>query len=160
MAVSLAGKVALVTGELGMRATCSMAIIEPVCLHEQIMAELPAGSTQGIGFGMIRGLAAAGADVVMHGLVEEKELKDKTAALAKEFDVRVGHSSANVRKPQEIRHAGMHKKCTAYLPHEWQTHLRWQPHACSLMCAPPAAGTCSRRLKMTWDAESPSSATM
>eukprot|EP00891_Asterochloris_glomerata_P009061 jgi/Astpho2/9061/fgenesh1_pm.00133_%23_42_t len=67
------------------------------------MTVLPAGSTQGIGFGMIRGLAAAGADIVMHGLVDEKELKDKTAALAKEFDVRVGHSSANVRKPQEIR---------------------------------------------------------
>ena len=83
-----------------------MATIEPVCLPEQIMPKLPAGSTQGIVFVMIRGLAAGGADIVMHGLVQEQELKDKTAALAKDFDVRVGHSSANVRKPQEIRHAG------------------------------------------------------
>ena len=54
---------------------------------------------------MLRGLAAAGADIVMHGLVEGKELQDKTTALHKEFGIRVGHSSANVRKPQEIRRA-------------------------------------------------------
>ena len=72
---------------------------------------------------MIRGLAAAGADIVMHGLVDEKELKDKTAALAKEFDVRVGHSSANVRKPQEIRHAGCTSTANPHLPHKSQTHF-------------------------------------
>ena len=36
-----------------------------------------AGSTQGIGLGMLKGLAEAGADVVMHGLVpaDEETLK-------------------------------------------------------------------------------------
>ena len=82
---------------------------------------------------MIRGLAAAGADIVMHGLVEEKELKDKTAALAKEFDVRVGHSSANVRKPQEIRHAGCTRVAVSNFPQQWQTHLQCRPCACSLI---------------------------
>lgn len=104
------------------------------------MTVLPAGSTQGIGFGMIRGLAAAGADIVMHGLVDEKELKDKTAALAKEFDVRVGHSSANVRKPQEIRHAGCTNVAMPHLPHQWQTHLQWRPYACGLIVLPSLQG--------------------
>ena len=125
-----------------------------ICL---LMPVLPAGSTQGIGFGMIRGLAAAGADIVMHGLVEEKELKDKTTALAKEFDVRVGHSSANVRKPQEIRHAGCTCVAVPHLPHQWQTQLQCP---CSLICPAMAAGTCSPRPRMTWGVAFQSFATM
>lgn len=64
---------------------------------------LSAGSTQGIGFGMLKALAGAGADVVMHGLVSQDELDQKTKALKEEYGVKVGHSAANVRKPQEIR---------------------------------------------------------
>ena len=52
---------------------------------------------------MLKALAAAGADVVMHGLVAQDELDQKTKALKEEFGVKVGHSAANVRKPQEIR---------------------------------------------------------
>lgn len=61
------------------------------------------GSTQGIGFAMLKGLAAAGADVVMHGLASPEELKSKTQQLSSEYGVKAGHSTANVRKPAEIR---------------------------------------------------------
>ncbi|KAK9825658.1 hypothetical protein WJX81_006317 [Elliptochloris bilobata] len=61
------------------------------------------GSTQGIGLGMLRGLAQAGADVVMHGLAKPEELQAKVTAVEDEFGVKVGHSDANVMKPAEIR---------------------------------------------------------
>lgn len=70
------------------------------------------GSTQGIGYGMLRALAGAGADVVMHGLASQDELKQKTQALQDEFGVKVGFSSANVRKPQEIR-------CAQHCSRDW-----------------------------------------
>ena len=65
---------------------------------------------------MLRGLAAAGADVVMHGLATQEELDNKVAAIREEFGVKVGHSVANVRKPEEIRCNSnplsyMHKQC-------------------------------------------------
>ena len=63
-----------------------------------------AGSTQGIGMGMLRGLAEAGADVVMHGLVTADEAKAKTAEIASEFGVQCQHSAADVTKPAEIRY--------------------------------------------------------
>ena len=62
------------------------------------------GSSQGIGFGILRGLAAAGADVVMHGLVEPQEFRAKVDGIKNEFGVKVGHSAADVRRPQEIRY--------------------------------------------------------
>ena len=77
------------------------------CQRVDLAPQMPvsAGSTQGIGFGMLKALAGAGADVVMHGLVSQEELHQKTTALKKEYGVKVGHSAANVRKPQEIRYA-------------------------------------------------------
>ena len=62
-----------------------------------------AGSTQGIGLGMLRGLADAGADVVMHGLVMPEDAKAKTGEIASEFGVQCRHSAADVTKPAEIR---------------------------------------------------------
>ena len=61
------------------------------------------GSSQGIGFGILRGLASAGADVVMHGLVGPKEFEEKVGPIKEEFGVQVGHSNADVRQPREIR---------------------------------------------------------
>ncbi|KAK9799418.1 hypothetical protein WJX73_006608 [Symbiochloris irregularis] len=61
------------------------------------------GSTQGIGMGMLRGLAQAGANVVMHGLLAEEEAATKCQELEKEFSVGVGFSAADVTKPPEIR---------------------------------------------------------
>ena len=68
------------------------------------------GSTQGIGFGVLRGLASAGADVVMHGLIGPQEFEAKVGSMQEEFGVKVGHSSADVRNPGEIRQA-THKIC-------------------------------------------------
>lgn len=64
---------------------------------------LVTGSSTGIGMGILRSLAAAGATTVMHGLVPEAELRDKAGAVASEFGSRVTYSSANLLKPQEIR---------------------------------------------------------
>jgi 3-hydroxybutyrate dehydrogenase len=61
------------------------------------------GSTQGIGYGILRALAGAGATTVMHGLVPEAELRHKAAEVAREFGVETGVSAANVMKPAEIR---------------------------------------------------------
>ena len=58
-----------------------------------------AGSTQGIGLGMLKGLAEAGADVVMHGLVPADEEKAKTSEIASEFGVQCQNGAANVTKP-------------------------------------------------------------
>ena len=54
--------------------------------------------------GMLRGLAEAGADVVMHGLVTADEAKAKTSEIAREFSVQCRHSAADVTKPAEIRY--------------------------------------------------------
>lgn len=112
MSVSLAGKTALVTGASIFTpdpwhivpCTCSKMDVCLVAFARFMQyCFLLAGSTQGIGFGMLKALAGAGADVVMHGLVAQDELDQKTKALKEEFGVKVGHSAANVRKPQEIR---------------------------------------------------------
>ena len=63
-----------------------------------------AGSTQGIGLGMLEGLARAGADVVMHGLVSPEDAQKKQTNIEREFGVRCGHSAANVMQPAEIRY--------------------------------------------------------
>lgn len=54
--------------------------------------------------GMLRGLAEAGADVVMHGLVTADEAKAKTSEIAREFGVQCRHSAADVTKPADIRY--------------------------------------------------------
>jgi len=55
--------------------------------------------------GMLRGLAQAGCDVVMHGLAKPEELQAKVDAVESEFGVKCGHSAANVMKPAEIRYS-------------------------------------------------------
>lgn len=52
---------------------------------------------------MLQGLARAGADVVMHGLVTPEDAKRKQSEIEGEFGVKCGHSSADVMKPAEIR---------------------------------------------------------
>ena len=62
-----------------------------------------AGSAQGLGFGILRALAGAGANVVMHGLAAEDALRAKADAVASEFSVRTAVSNADVTQPQQIR---------------------------------------------------------
>jgi 3-hydroxybutyrate dehydrogenase len=59
------------------------------------------GSTSGIGLGIARALAAAGADVVLNGLGEPDEVEATRAALEEEFGVRVGYDGGNLMDPGE-----------------------------------------------------------
>ena len=63
------------------------------------------GSAQGLGLGILRALAGAGANVVMHGLAAEDALRRKADAIASEFSVRTAVSTADVTQPQQIRSA-------------------------------------------------------
>jgi NAD(P)-dependent dehydrogenase (short-subunit alcohol dehydrogenase family) len=76
----------------------------PACQDSHASDVSGAGSTQGIGYGMLQGLAKAGADVVMHGLVTPEDARQKQAEIEGEFGVKCGHSAADVMKPAEIRY--------------------------------------------------------
>jgi 3-hydroxybutyrate dehydrogenase len=66
---------------------------------------LVTGSTSGIGLGIARALAAAGANVVLNGFGPIDQIKETQDALAEEFDVPVRYSAADMSKPEAI--AGM-----------------------------------------------------
>jgi 3-hydroxybutyrate dehydrogenase len=59
------------------------------------------GSTSGIGLGIARALAAAGADVVLNGLGEPEEVEATRAAIEAEFGVRVRYDGGNLMDPRE-----------------------------------------------------------
>lgn len=63
------------------------------------------GSTSGIGLGMARKFAAAGAKVMLNGFGDAHEIETIRFELAEEFGVDVGYSPADVTKTDEI--AGM-----------------------------------------------------
>lgn len=63
---------------------------------------LVTGSTSGIGLGIARGLAAAGAHVVLNGFGEPAAIEDMRAALAEEHGVEVRHHGADMTKVDEI----------------------------------------------------------
>ena len=71
--VSLSGKVALVTG-----------------------------STSGIGLGIARALAAAGANVVLNGFGDQTQIDELVAEFRSRFKVTAGYSAADMSKPIEI----------------------------------------------------------
>ncbi|ALJ36829.1 3-hydroxybutyrate dehydrogenase [Azospirillum brasilense] len=60
------------------------------------------GSTSGIGLGIARALAGAGADVVLNGFGDAAAIEELRAGLAAEFGVRVGYHGADLSKPAEI----------------------------------------------------------
>ena len=60
------------------------------------------GSTSGIGLGMARALAGAGANVMLNGFGDTAEIEALRAAIAREFDVRVAYSGADMSRPDEI----------------------------------------------------------
>jgi 3-hydroxybutyrate dehydrogenase len=60
------------------------------------------GSTSGIGLGIARTLARDGANVVLNGFGEAKDIEATRAAIEKEFGVKAIYSGADMTKPAEI----------------------------------------------------------
>jgi 3-hydroxybutyrate dehydrogenase len=71
------------------------------------------GSTSGIGLGIARRLAAAGADLMLNGFASPAEIDDLCAALNRASGVRVGYSGADMSKPDEV--AGLIEQATREL---------------------------------------------
>jgi 3-hydroxybutyrate dehydrogenase len=64
---------------------------------------LVTGSTSGIGLGIARALAAAGADVILNGFGKAETIAEAQSQLAAEFNVRVMHSPADMSRPAAIQ---------------------------------------------------------
>jgi 3-hydroxybutyrate dehydrogenase len=64
---------------------------------------LVTGSTSGIGLGIARALAAAGSEIILNGFGPPDEVAAARAAIARDFDVRVSYSPADMSKPAAIR---------------------------------------------------------
>jgi 3-hydroxybutyrate dehydrogenase len=76
---------------------------------------LVTGSTSGIGLGIARAFAQAGANVVLNGFGDEKEIETSRAMLQEETMVQVGYDKANLAKPDEI--AAMIDRANAMFGH-------------------------------------------
>jgi len=63
---------------------------------------LVTGSTSGIGLGVARALAVAGADIMMNGFGDAAEIEALREGLAKEFSVRVAYDPADLMNPEEV----------------------------------------------------------
>ncbi|MDD2877246.1 MAG: 3-hydroxybutyrate dehydrogenase [Acidiphilium sp.] len=63
---------------------------------------LVTGSTSGIGLGIARELARAGADIMLNGFGEADAIETLRAGLAAEFGVRVGFDGADLMQASEI----------------------------------------------------------
>ncbi len=68
------------------------------------------GSTSGIGLGIAREMAKAKADIMLNGFGDKAEIEKLRAGLAKEFNIKVGYSGADLSKPAEV--AGMIEQTT------------------------------------------------
>jgi 3-hydroxybutyrate dehydrogenase len=60
------------------------------------------GSTSGIGLGIARALAAAGADLVLNGFGDAGAIARLRDGLEEEFDVTVAHSGADMSRPEQV----------------------------------------------------------
>jgi 3-hydroxybutyrate dehydrogenase len=65
-------------------------------------AAIVTGSTSGIGLGIARALAAAGANIVINGLGDAKATGQTRDELARENNIDVIYSNADISKPQQI----------------------------------------------------------
>ena len=68
------------------------------------------GSTSGIGLGIAREMAKAKADIMLNGFGDKAEIEKLRAGLAKEFNIKVGYSGADLSKPAEV--VGMIEQAT------------------------------------------------
>ena len=74
-------------------------------------AALVTGSTSGIGLGIARALAGAGADVMLNGFGDASEIRALVAGLAAEHGVRVQHDAADMSRTGEV--AGLVQRTVA-----------------------------------------------
>jgi 3-hydroxybutyrate dehydrogenase len=63
---------------------------------------LVTGSTSGIGLGIARALAGAGASVMLNGFGDAGDIERLRAHLAEEMEVTVAYDGANVARPDEV----------------------------------------------------------
>lgn len=61
------------------------------------------GSTSGIGLAIAKNLASKGANVVLNGFGDAKEIEEIRASIAKQFNVKCSYSNANMLEPEQIR---------------------------------------------------------
>lgn len=66
-------------------------------------AAIVTGSTSGIGLGIARAFASKGINVMLNGFGNAAEIEKLRSSLAREFDVKIGYSPADMSKPPEIR---------------------------------------------------------
>ena len=66
-------------------------------------AVLVTGSTSGIGLGVAKAFAGAGANIMLNGLGDPTEIEAIRAGIASEFGVNVGYHGADMLKADEIR---------------------------------------------------------
>jgi 3-hydroxybutyrate dehydrogenase len=65
-------------------------------------AAIVTGSTSGIGLGIAQALAAQGADILLNGFGDAKEIARLRQSLAASHGVRVGYSDADLSKPAAV----------------------------------------------------------
>src|SRR5689334_19411148 len=70
--------------------------------HLQGRAAIVTGSTSGIGLGIARAFAQAGADVMLNGFGDATEIDKIRARLAEETSVDVRYDGADMSKPEAI----------------------------------------------------------
>lgn len=61
------------------------------------------GSTSGIGLGIARRLAGAGADILLNGFGDAGEIEKVRAGLEGEFGVRAAYSAADMSRPEQVK---------------------------------------------------------
>jgi 3-hydroxybutyrate dehydrogenase len=69
-------------------------------LHGKVA--LVTGSTSGIGLGIARALAGAGANVMLNGFGDPRQIESLRSDLAREYGVQVAYNGADISKPDEI----------------------------------------------------------
>ena len=64
---------------------------------------LVTGSTSGIGLGIARALAGGGANIMLNGFGDAREIERLRSSLAAELEVKVGFSGADISQPAQVR---------------------------------------------------------